>query len=270
MAERSGWTSHGWWYGPDPEPVEGRPNGTAKCGGPGICRTCKAEAAPAAAEQIEQPLLFDAPSTTLKFVIGIDHDSGPLHAIEHRYATSPRSHVGTVCRTVAVVARKWGEFRRGNEHLAGRELCPYCAWYVALAHGTSDAEVAVYTPSDTEVAVMGLVMTDPLIVPRLLTTMLGKGDPDDIDLAAWSQMLGWVTAHRPVLLSFEDCADDACGHTDERDCYGDTPTAACATCSFRNGSWAGELEGWFWITVAGPCAPLLAAAERYGVQAGAS
>lgn len=40
----SGWTSHGKWYGPDPEPTVGRPDMLSKCGGPGMCRTCTAEA----------------------------------------------------------------------------------------------------------------------------------------------------------------------------------------------------------------------------------
>lgn len=46
----SGWTSHGWWYGTDPEPAEGRPPMRAKCGGPGMCKTCRAEAGEQPAE----------------------------------------------------------------------------------------------------------------------------------------------------------------------------------------------------------------------------
>lgn len=40
----SGWTSHGKWYGIDPEPAEGRPDVDSKCGGLSLCRTCRTEA----------------------------------------------------------------------------------------------------------------------------------------------------------------------------------------------------------------------------------
>jgi hypothetical protein len=39
------WTSHGWWTGDGPEPLEGRPSRRARCGGPDLCATCKTEAA---------------------------------------------------------------------------------------------------------------------------------------------------------------------------------------------------------------------------------
>ncbi|MFJ5984261.1 hypothetical protein [Lentzea sp. NPDC092896] len=55
MTATSGWTSHGWWYGPDPEPVEDRPDEQAKCGGPAMCRTCKAESGQVVEPRIPEP-----------------------------------------------------------------------------------------------------------------------------------------------------------------------------------------------------------------------
>lgn len=37
------YTSHGHWYGPG-DPTEPRPDATARCGGPAICRECSEEA----------------------------------------------------------------------------------------------------------------------------------------------------------------------------------------------------------------------------------
>lgn len=42
-AARSGWTSHGHWYGPGPMTLP-RPSLIGHCGGPGMCKTCAAEA----------------------------------------------------------------------------------------------------------------------------------------------------------------------------------------------------------------------------------
>jgi hypothetical protein len=42
---RSGWTSHGHWYGPD-TPTRPWPRARFRCGGPGRCGQCSAQAEP--------------------------------------------------------------------------------------------------------------------------------------------------------------------------------------------------------------------------------
>lgn len=206
------------------------------------------------------------PSET-PFLIGADPSSGPLHAVKFRFARGPRREVPTVCGTRAVVARDWGGFARGNPRIDTRDLCPLCRWHVAIATSTTAAELAVLTPSDAEQVAMGRVMQDPLIFVRTVEQILEKGRENDTDIEAWSQILGHVTAHRPVLLLAEECCEDACDHDTVQDCYGEKPTVACEACSFRAGWWAGEREGWFSIPVAAPCCALTAVAAHHKVLA---
>jgi hypothetical protein len=205
-----------------------------------------------------------APLPDVPFHIGLA--AGPAHAVEHRYATSPRREVATVCGTTARVARTWGEFARGNPSLACHELCPHCAWSVALEQGTTGAEIAHLTPDSARLAALGRAMPDPLLAVRILEQLL-TADLDEVDRDPLAYLLAHVTAHRPVPLLDEACVADGCEHTNPGDCYGGTPTVACLACSVLTGPWAGEWEGQVVITVPAPCAVLPAAAAHYGLEA---
>lgn len=271
---RSGWTSHGWWYGPDPEPTEGRPALRAKCGGPAMCMTCHGnagESAPPLRGGIDPqlPLIEDAPITTVKFLIGTGGSSDGLHAVKERHHTSPRSHVPSVCGPFVTIAKKWGEFIRGNEYVDRRDLCPECAWLVALEHGTADAELAVRRPKGAAWRALQRALPDPLMFVRLCDRLLELGRENDADHDELARLLGHVTAHQPVVLLAEGCTEGDCDCGNDDACYGDEPTVVCMACSVLAGSWAGEWEGQVHIAVP-PCGVLPAVAAHYGVSAVAS
>jgi hypothetical protein len=197
------------------------------------------------------------------FVIGIDRSGGPLHAVEARRWTTTRRHVLTVCGSRAAIARDWGGFARGTRQIDTMELCPRCRWHVAITTNTTAAELAALTPSDAEQEALGRAMPDPHLFVHLMVRLLKMGRENDTDIEPWTEVLAHVTAHRPVLLRGMDCCEDACEHETVQDCYGETPTVVCEVCSYRLGSWAGELEGWFSIPVPAPCSVLTAVAAHY-------
>ncbi len=203
------------------------------------------------------------------FLIGID-GHGPLHAVESRRADSPRRAVPTVCGTRAEVARTWGGFARGNYRVDTMPLCPVCRWHVAISTDTTAAELAMLTPTDAEQQAMARAQVDPLMFVRLCERLLTMGRENDSDIEPWTQVLGHVTRHRPVLLRDLDCLEKACGHDTVQDCYGETPTVACESCSLRQGSWAGEMEGWFVASAVAPCSALVAVEAHYASKAVAS
>jgi hypothetical protein len=196
------------------------------------------------------------------FLVGIGTSSGPLHAVEARHWTNTRRQVPTVCGKPAIIARDWGGFARGTRQVDTMELCSRCRWHVATATNTTAGELAKLTPSDAQQEALGRALPDPRLFVRLMTQTLGMVD-EDSDIDAVAQILGHVTDHRPVLLMAEDCCEEACDHDSVQDCYGETPTVACGTCSFRAGGWAGEWEGWFQIPVSAPCSVLTATAAHY-------
>ncbi len=210
------------------------------------------------------PALPDVP-----FHVGIG--SGPIHAVEHRYADSPRRQVSTVCGTAAVIGRTAGAFDRGNPWLAIHRLCPTCAWTVAIAQGTTADELVALTPVGAELAALGRAVPDPLLVVRICKRILALAVEREVEEGPAGHLLGHVTAHKPVLLLHEDCTEDACDHDREtEDCYGEHPTVACMACSVLTGSWAGEYEGQVAVLVPAPCAVLPAVAAHYDIPAVAS
>jgi len=102
--------------------------------------------------------------------------------------------------------------------------------------------------------------------PSLSAAASGSGDYE-LDHPATAQLLTAVTAHAPVVLLPEGCADGDCEHYPPGyDAGGGAPfqcpypeaSAACTACSLQLGGWAGGYEGKFraeCITPP-PCAPL--------------
>lgn len=210
-----------------------------------------------------------APASTAKFLIGLGNSvPWPLHAVRAKHSTSPRSHVPTVCGTIATLARKHGEFVRGNEFVDRSTLCPECAWFVALENGTADYELAVRTPAAASLRALQRCVPDPLLYVRTARRLLELAVDAETEHDTTASFLGHITLHKPTLLLGEDCTHN-CEHDFEDECYGDTPTVVCLECSVLSGSWAGEWEGQVFIPVP-PCGVLAAVAAHYGVQAVAS
>lgn len=215
------------------------------------------------------------------YVIGIESGS-PIHAVTHEIATLAvwhgdndhhRVETSSVCGTTVVLARRWGAFARGEAHVDRQQVCPHCAWIVALDPATTSAdddgalfeltpigvELGLLTPTGPELDALARVMLDPLIAPRACRAILAARDTDrghDADDARWPRLLGTVTAHRPVVLMGEDCAEDACGHDDRADCYGAEPTVVCLACSILTGPEQGEWQGMVDVAVPAPCSVL--------------
>jgi hypothetical protein len=212
------------------------------------------------------------PIPAVSHVIGIDDRPGPIHAIGHDHAvravemgdsSARRVRAATECGSTAVIARHWGGFARGNRHVDNHTLCPECAWSVALQRGTEEVELAVLTPTGAETHALSLVPVDPLIAVRICRRLLAdrRAERDyDADSERWPRVLGHVTAHRPVLLMDESCAEGDCDHDTPAGCYGDTPTVACLACSVLTGPEQGEWEGQVDVLVPAPCSVLTAMA----------
>lgn len=197
----------------------------------------------------------------------VSHDAA-VRAVEHSDSDSRRVTVGSECGECVAIARRWGPFQRGTEHLDRHDgrLCPHCAWIVALDQNTTDTELAALTPTGAELAALHLLLPDPMlavrICQRILATARDEGEYD-ADNPRWAQHLAHATAHRPILLVDEDCIEGGCEHGDLDGCYRTSNTVACDACSIQAGSWAGEWEGQYECTVPAPCAVLPAMAEHY-------
>jgi hypothetical protein len=204
-----------------------------------------------------------------RYAIGIGNDQ--LHAVTAEHATDRNPtvrYVGAECGTTGIVAHEWGEFVRGNERLNSHRLCARCAWTVALANGTVEAEVAAVAPTAGEELAWGLLLPDPGLLVRTCGSILAARQAEedyDADHPLWAQLLGHVTAHRPEILVPEDCAEGlGCEHDGDRTaCYAASTTIACPACSIRAGQWAGEWEGQYEVTVPAPCSALLTVAAAY-------
>lgn len=208
----------------------------------------------------------DAPETEIRsFGIGISTSSDPLHAVRARRLNGPRDWAPTVCGTKSTVASQWGEFVRGNEYVDRHALCPQCAWFVALEHGTADDELARRRPRGAYAAALGRCLPDPLLYIRTAERLLELAADAETEHDTIAAFLGHITKHKPTLLMGEDCTD-YCEHDSEDECYGDKPTVVCLECSVLNGSWAGEWEGQVHIAVP-PCGVLPAVAAHYDVKA---
>lgn len=229
------------------------------------------------------------PIPDVSHVIGIT-DGGPIHAIPHRRAVravkdcdndTTRVSAATECGTTAVIARRWGAFARGNERVDRREVCPHCAWAVALkpaaAAGTDEAalfetspigvELALLTPTGPELDALARVMPDPLMAPRACRAILADRDTGrecDTDHERWARLLGSVTAHLPVVLMDEGCNEGDCEHADRAGCCGVEPTVVCLACSILTGAEEGEWEGAVDVAVPAPCSVLTALAGGGG------
>lgn len=196
-------------------------------------------------------------TATATYAIGI---ADLLHAIPSEYLTDAGQYLRTACGDSAIYATEWGEFRRGNPHLRPHRLCQHCAWTVALANDTVEEEIAAAGPSSTEQHAWGRLMPDPDLIVRTVQAILAARTAEttaDADHPRWAQMLGHLTAHRPELLTVEDCAEGSCDHDDEVACYAEA-TIGCPTCSVKAGPWAGEWEGQCEVLVPAPCSVLVA------------
>jgi hypothetical protein len=214
------------------------------------------------------------PIPDVPHVIGLDGGDDLVHAVSYKTAVHgvkhgevpQRAHVTAECGTPVMLARRWGPFHRGNEHVSGGDVCGHCAWTVAVHQGTTGAELTAITPTGAELAAMKRLMPDPLLAVRIcqhLLTAMQEEREYDAGHPRWPQLLGHATAHRPRVLVGEGCTGD-CDHPDAAACYSASDTVACDTCSIQVGSWAGEWEGMYECFVPAPCAVLPAMATRYG------
>lgn len=225
----------------------------------------------------EVPYLIGVHSGGDGLVHAIGHDNATW-AVENAVGGELFARASAVCGATVQIARYWGEFRRGNpqlDQLAG-EVCPHCAWAVALDRGTTDAELALLTPAGPVLAAQRRLMPDPLLVVRICQRLLAlRAAPDrqhDEDSPYWAQLLGHATAHRPVVLLPEACAESGRGceeHDPENNagCYAATDAVACGVCSvLSRADWAGEWSGQYECAVTAPCSVLQAMARQYGVE----
>lgn len=204
------------------------------------------------------------------------------HAVSHERAvaalTQPRGdrgpHARTVCGEDAAVVPTWGSFEAANpkfaSYLTGR--CPHCAWQVAFEQHIEQDELAALAPAADELPALTRLLPDPQLAVRICEAILADRscDPDHPHKA---RLLAHATAHAPVLLLPEDCAEGSCDHgggNGARICNYPDAAIGCAACSVTAGSWAGEWEGQYApeCTVTAPCDVLRTLARYYAVPLG--
>lgn len=230
------------------------------------------------------------PIPDVPYVIGIESGS-PIHAVTRQAARQAvwngdndhdRVETRSACGVTVVLARRWGPFARGQRHVDRQQVCGHCAWIVALDPVSAAAddgglfdltpigvELGLLTPTGPELDALARAMLDPLIAPRACRAILAArctGRDCETGHERWPRLLGTVTAHRPVVLMAEECAEDACDHADRAGCYGAEPTVVCLACSILTGPEAGEWEGMVDVAVPAPCSVLTALVARGGAR----
>lgn len=194
-----------------------------------------------------------APTTTATYLCGTTGGYGGIHAMTHESALWDRAVCGAPCK----IASRWGEYRSGlPAALATAEyLCPACAWTVALTQGTGVAELAFWTDH-------GAGGPSGDLAHRTAAALLAAVADADDELADRPalRLLAQVSAHWPVDLLPEDCAEQTCDHDTAEQCAAGG-SVACPACSIRSGPEAGEWEGQYQVPAATPCSALLAVAQ---------
>jgi hypothetical protein len=159
---------------------------------------------------------------------------------------------------------KHGPYKRDGYPVM-HDLCPECAWTVAIATGTIDAEISrMHDPG--EAAALARLGFDPLLPGKLCAAIIAAaGNPVDVGDLAVIRQLAAVTRHYPGLAVSEECAEGGCEHAGDdgkRDCPG---SAVCWTCSLRSGDEAGEWAGALMdeCTITAPCGVFAALVAHY-------
>ncbi|MEV4753027.1 hypothetical protein AB0K21_42350 [Streptosporangium sp. NPDC049248] len=190
------------------------------------------------------------------FIAGVDPGTG-MHAIPHDYAVRALAEgsgeSGALCGRRALVATRVGAFDRATLP-TWATVCPHCAWAVAATGaGAVERELNTLTPTGADREALKQLLDDPLIIRHLCEAIIaaaGQPDAEGLDDAV-IELLAHASTHAPVLLRSWDCAAEECHHPP-----GECPCAvACAACSLRAGSWAGEQEGTYRreCTISAPC-----------------
>ena len=229
----------------------------------------------------EFPELVNAP-----YVIGLG--PGGRHAIAHAEASTAvaaangdpaRADAYPVCGQGMVrVVPKWGVFERANPRLRG-VVCASCAWGIAVETGDTAVELDALNPPDDELAPRRRLLGDTLIAMHLCEAIIASADAPGSDYELnhphTVQLLAAVTAHAPVLLVPEDCAEGDCDHRPDDAAWDDRSwscpfpeaSVACPACSLQSGGWDGEWEGQYLseCTVPSPCQALRTLAVYYRV-----
>ncbi|ORX13084.1 hypothetical protein AWC32_15665 [Mycobacterium xenopi] len=173
----------------------------------------------------------------------------------------------SVCGMRAEYVARLGPFAYGSRWLTSRR-CERCGWVVALARGTVEQEIDLYTAvsgGQTAEAVGG---GDLVVLRAIFTAILADAPPGPQAMAGHrSDLLAHATVHRPVATACDQCAEgggpavvhgmEACPQ----------PRVICAACTFTAGPWAGEREDTpsGECIVAAPCSVLTALAAHYGI-----
>ena len=202
------------------------------------------------------------------FLTGVG--GGRWHAISREsmacLRTGPADSVAFAeCGELVRVALKFGAYDRAAIPVLYHP-CHTCAWTVAAETKTLDHEIGLMVPRDGELAALAQVLPNPTIAARLARTLIARAARDeDYGQEKLIQLLAAVSAHAPVRLVSEDCADGGCSH--EGRCPGQVAREAC---SLQAGEWAGEWAGQFLkeCTVPAPCPVLAAIAGYAGVALG--
>ncbi|WP_436764370.1 hypothetical protein [Streptosporangium sp. V21-05] len=191
-----------------------------------------------------------APTKVAPFVAGIAPGAG-MHAVPRDYAqralAEGAGESGGLCGRRVLVAPRVGAFDRAT----------LPAWAVAAnpeaRSGAIERELDALTPTGTNRDVLEQLLGDALVVRHLCEAILAAArqpGADGLDHAV-IELLAHASAHAPVPLWPHDCAAGECHHP-----AGACPcVVACAACSLRAGSWAGDQEGTYRpeCTITAPC-----------------
>lgn len=203
------------------------------------------------------------------FLTGVG--GGQWHAISREsmayLRTGPADSVAFAeCGELVRVALKFGAYDRLTVPVLYHP-CHTCAWTVAAQTDALDVEVSLLMPEARERAALAQVLPDPLFAAKVAQALVTRAAryEDDYGTENLVQLLAAVSAHAPVQLMSEDCAEGGCSH--EGYCPG---SVACRACSLQSGEWAGEWAGTFLseCTIPAPCPVLVALAGHAGVGFG--
>ena len=190
----------------------------------------------------------------------------------HAVARGALQYAAVMSNGVQVAPAECGALVRVTKHGAYKrdglpvlhDPCPECAWAVAIATGTTSAEISrIHGPG--EAARLKRLGFDPLHPGRLCAAIIAAENPAGPGNPAVIRLLAAVSRHRPGLAFSEGCIEGDCDNAADGGTCQCPGNAVCWTCSLCAGAEAGEGAGTLMeqCTIAAPCGVYAALAAHY-------
>ena len=203
------------------------------------------------------------------YLVGVQDGWHAVDRADLRYAaafSNETQAAQAACGALVRVAPKFGTYGSAS-YPVSFDPCAFCAWTVAIATGSVEAEMTRLTPSTDDAATLRTVHgINPLVAPQLCRAILAAAGEEDEPagdvayLGAVIRQLAAVSRHRPRIACRAD--DDETGGAEDQ-----PGPAYCWECTLMTGDEAGEWSGRAMpeCSVTGVCSVTSALARHYSI-----